>query len=88
MGIGAVFVSTLALSELKVPHNPPRDQQELLAATLQVIVSFVVLCSIIIRGSNPSSSRGFQKSLTVRRQMGCLFHSSPPAARSSLARFR
>jgi len=35
---------------LKVPHDPPRDQEELLAATLQVIVSFIVLCSIIIHG--------------------------------------
>ena len=54
MGVGAIFVSTLALSELKVPHDPPRDQEEFLAATLQVIVSFIVLCSIIIRWSNPS----------------------------------
>ena len=52
MGVGAVFISTLALSELKVPHDPPRDQEELLAATLQIIVSFVVLCSIIIRESD------------------------------------
>jgi sodium/hydrogen antiporter len=61
MGVGAVYVSTLALSELKVPHNPPQDQEELLAATLQVIVSFVVLCSIIIRGLNPSYHSGLQE---------------------------
>lgn len=54
MGVGAVFISTLALSQLKVPHDPPQDQEEFLAATLQVIVSFIVLCSIIIRGFNPS----------------------------------
>ena len=56
MGVGAVFISTLALSQLKVPHDPPQDQEEFLAATLQVIVSFIVLCSIIIRGFNPAYS--------------------------------
>jgi sodium/hydrogen antiporter len=48
MGVGAMFISTLALSRLPQPHNPPRSQQELLAATLQIIVSFIVLGSIII----------------------------------------
>ncbi|KAF7789589.1 hypothetical protein EIP86_000535 [Pleurotus ostreatoroseus] len=50
MGVGAVFVSTLALTRLPEPHSPPRNQQELLAATLQTIVSFVVLGSILIHG--------------------------------------
>ena len=54
MGVGAIFVSTLALSELKVPHDPPQDQEEFLAATLQIIVSFIVLCSIILREFRPS----------------------------------
>lgn len=49
MGVGAVFISTLALSRLPVPHDPPQDQQEMLAATLQPIVSFIVLGSILIR---------------------------------------
>lgn len=56
MGVGAVFISTLALSELKVPHDPPQNQEELLAATLQIIVSFIVLCSIIVRKFNSSAS--------------------------------
>lgn len=51
MGVGAVFVSTLALSELPTPHSPPQNQQELLAASLQTIVSFMVLGSIIVRES-------------------------------------
>ena len=42
-------MSTLALTRLPTPHSPPQDQQELLAATLQILVSFVVLGSIIIR---------------------------------------
>ena len=57
MGVGAIFVSTLALSELQTPHDPPQGQEEFLAATLQIIVSFIVLCSIIIRRSNPLSLR-------------------------------
>ncbi|KAJ7023275.1 Sodium/hydrogen exchanger family-domain-containing protein [Mycena alexandri] len=50
MGVGAVFVSTLALTRLPIPHDPPQNQQELLAATLQPIVAFVVLGSIVIHG--------------------------------------
>ena len=49
MGVGAIFISTLALSKLPKPNNPPGDQAELLAATLPTIVSFVVFGSIIIR---------------------------------------
>lgn len=49
MGVGAVFVSTLALSRLPIPQSPPQSQAEHLAATLQIIVSFVVLGSIFIR---------------------------------------
>jgi sodium/hydrogen antiporter len=49
MGVGAIFVSSLALQKLPIPHNPPENHVELLAATLQPIVSFVVLGSIIIR---------------------------------------
>lgn len=49
MGVGAVFVSTLALTRLPEPHSPPQNQQEYLAATLQTIVSFIVLGSIFIR---------------------------------------
>ncbi|KAJ7662619.1 Sodium/hydrogen exchanger [Mycena polygramma] len=52
MGVGAVFVSTLALTRLPTPHEPPQNQQELLAACLQPIVAFVVLGSIIVRMSD------------------------------------
>lgn len=54
MGVGAVFISTLALTRLPKPNNPPQDQQELLAASLQPIVAFVVLGSILIRQVNQS----------------------------------
>ncbi|KAG1867350.1 Cation/H+ exchanger [Suillus subluteus] len=46
----AVFVSALALTRLPTPENPPADQAQYLAATIQPIVSFVVLGSIIVHG--------------------------------------
>ncbi|TFY83606.1 hypothetical protein EWM64_g396 [Hericium alpestre] len=49
MGVGAVFISTLALSRLEAPHCPPQNQEELLAVTLQPIVAFVLLGSIIVQ---------------------------------------
>jgi len=59
MGVGAVFISTLAITRLPVPHDPPQNQPELLAASLQPIVSFIVLGSIILHGlSIPSFSFG------------------------------
>ena len=52
MGVGAIFISTLALTRLPEPSDPPANQAEFLAASLQPIVSFVVLCSILIRMSD------------------------------------
>lgn len=49
MGVGAVFISTLALTELATPNDPPQNQEELLALYIQPVVAFVVLGSIIIR---------------------------------------
>ena len=53
MGVSAIFVSTLAVTELPAPRSPPQSQAELLAATLQTIVGFVVLCSIVVRTCLP-----------------------------------
>ncbi|KAL1950565.1 hypothetical protein VTO73DRAFT_5689 [Trametes versicolor] len=50
MGIGAIFISTLAAEQLPTPHDPPEGQQELLAASIQPIVAFMVLCSIAVHG--------------------------------------
>ncbi|KAI5123463.1 hypothetical protein M0805_008833 [Coniferiporia weirii] len=50
IGVGAVFISTLAAGALPVPNNPTENQTEMLAATIQPIVSFMVLCSITIHG--------------------------------------
>ena len=50
MYTGAIFISTLAAEQLPHPHDPPESQEELLAATIQPIVAFMVLCSITIHG--------------------------------------
>ena len=51
MGVGAIFISTLAVHQLPTPSNPPQTQQDILTLSIQPIVSFVVLSSIIVRAS-------------------------------------
>lgn len=51
MGVGAVFISTLAVHRLPAPATPPKSQQDYLAVSIQPIVSFIVLSSVIIRES-------------------------------------
>ncbi|KAH9924662.1 Sodium/hydrogen exchanger family-domain-containing protein [Epithele typhae] len=50
MGIGAIFISTLAAQELPEAESPPQGQQQMLAATIQPIVAFMVLISIAVHG--------------------------------------
>ncbi|CAK5263608.1 unnamed protein product [Mycena citricolor] len=52
MGVGAVFVSTMALTRLAPPQNgdDPETQVAILAMCLQPIVAFLVLGSIFIHG--------------------------------------
>ena len=47
---GAVYISTLAVGYLPKPSNPPANQAEFLASTIQPIVAFMVLCSVAIHG--------------------------------------
>jgi hypothetical protein len=49
MGVGAVFVSTLAIHRLPEPQNPAESQPDILATVLHPVVGFVVLVSIIVR---------------------------------------
>jgi hypothetical protein len=53
MGVGAVFISTLAIHHLPSPQDPPVTQQDYLSLSLQPIVSFIVLSSIIVRECCP-----------------------------------
>ncbi|KAI9568563.1 Sodium/hydrogen exchanger family-domain-containing protein [Boletus coccyginus] len=50
VGIGAVYISTYAVTFLPKPSNPPANQAEFLASTIQPIVAFIVLCSVAIHG--------------------------------------
>ncbi|EPQ54422.1 hypothetical protein GLOTRDRAFT_61511 [Gloeophyllum trabeum ATCC 11539] len=50
MGIGAVFISTLAAEQLPRPEGAPETQSELLQASIQPIVAFMVLCSVAVHG--------------------------------------
>ncbi|KAK0195298.1 Sodium/hydrogen exchanger family-domain-containing protein [Armillaria mellea] len=62
--VGAIFISTLALTRLPEPQYPPETQPELLATMLQPIVSG----SIIIHGlSIPFFSMGRNVSRTLSR---------------------
>lgn len=53
MGVGAVFISTLAVTRLEDTDGPPSTQEDLLNHMLQPIVAFVVLGSILIREQIP-----------------------------------
>ncbi|EKM51776.1 uncharacterized protein PHACADRAFT_262112 [Phanerochaete carnosa HHB-10118-sp] len=50
IGIGAIYISTFAAEQLPEPSYPPQSQEELLASTIQPIVAFMVLCSILVHG--------------------------------------
>ncbi len=79
IGVGAVFISTLAQSRLEVPHDPPSSQQDILAIALQPIVSFVVLGSILTRMSPRFRFRGrFFIFAPVRWPFHSLLFSGPP----------
>jgi len=72
MGVGAVFISTLALHKLPTPSNPPQSQQDILSLAIPPIVSFVVLSSIIIHGlSIPffNIGRGVSRTLSLTKTL-------------------
>ncbi|EKM81148.1 hypothetical protein AGABI1DRAFT_112841 [Agaricus bisporus var. burnettii JB137-S8] len=50
MGVGALFIASLAKHRLPEPRNPPETQEDYLAMALYPVVSFVVLISIIVHG--------------------------------------
>ena len=64
---GAIFISSLATEILPRPQKPPANQAEHLAALIQPVVAFMVLCSILIHGlSIPFFSLG-RRVTTVTR---------------------
>ncbi|KAF8887097.1 Sodium/hydrogen exchanger family-domain-containing protein [Infundibulicybe gibba] len=59
IGVGAIFISTLASEYIHKHHTGDDPQIELLAQTIEPIVAFMVLCSITIHGlSIPGFSLG------------------------------
>ncbi|PPR07919.1 hypothetical protein CVT24_000899 [Panaeolus cyanescens] len=59
IGIGAVFISTLAIEVLHNAHKEDDEQIKILMETIQPIVAFMVLTSILVHGlSVPSFSLG------------------------------
>ncbi|KZT32226.1 Sodium/hydrogen exchanger [Sistotremastrum suecicum HHB10207 ss-3] len=80
MGVGAVYISTLALTKLPKASDPPASQAEQLSATIQPIVAFIVLCSIIVHGlSIPFFNLG--------RHVRTMSHTSP-WTETSTSKFR
>jgi len=49
MGVGAVYISTLALTQLPPARNPPQDQTDIVTLAIRPIVSFMVIVSLVIR---------------------------------------
>ena len=65
--IDAVFIFTLAAETLPRPQIPPANQAERIAALIQPVVAFMVLCSILIHSlSIPFFSLG-RRVTTVTR---------------------
>ncbi|KAI9442364.1 Sodium/hydrogen exchanger family-domain-containing protein [Lactarius indigo] len=69
MGVSAIFVSTLAQSRLKTPHDPPQTQEDHLAIALQPIVAFVVLGSILTHGLSIPFFSASHRTLTITRSI-------------------
>jgi hypothetical protein len=68
MGVGAVFIATLAKTKLPEPQEEPIGQAEILSASIQPIVYFLVLISILCREccSRPGSRVKASRLLTRR----------------------
>jgi hypothetical protein len=74
IGVGAIFISTLAAKKLPpVGSDGPQDQVELLAASIQPIVAFMVICSITIRKQLYILSRVTHLVAAIRRLVHSLF---------------
>lgn len=78
MGVGAVFIATLAKTKLPEPHEDgPIGQAEILSATIQPIVFFLVLVSVLCRESyRVVNSIRAPADAQIRPQMDCLSPSS------------
>jgi NhaP-type Na+/H+ or K+/H+ antiporter len=55
MGVGAIFIGTLAQQRLPTPNSPPETGLDYLSYSIQPVVYFVVLSSILVSYSLASS---------------------------------
>ncbi|KAF9478628.1 hypothetical protein BDN70DRAFT_921783 [Pholiota conissans] len=72
MGVGAVFISTLAVHRLGTPTIPPITQQDHLTLAIHPVVCFVVLASIVIHGlSIPffNMGRNITQTITISKSL-------------------
>lgn len=81
MGVGAVFISTLALTQLPSARDPPQDQIDILVLAIRPIVSFMVIVSLLIHGlSIPLSRVGLKvhhRALSITQTWNSLMPSIP-----------
>jgi hypothetical protein len=49
VGVGAIFIVTLAVEQLPRPEGPPQSQTDILALSIEPVIAFMVMCSILIR---------------------------------------
>ncbi|PVG00266.1 hypothetical protein CPB86DRAFT_805957 [Serendipita vermifera] len=79
MGVGAIFIATLALEKLPHPHKPPQNQTDILALSIEPIIAFMVMCSILIHGlSIPFFNLGRRvHSITMTRTLSLRGHHEP-----------
>lgn len=49
VGVGAIFIATLAAEKLPHPEGPPQNQADILALAIEPVIAFIVMCSILIR---------------------------------------
>ena len=50
MGVGALFIATLAVERLPTPTYPPESHLDILSLTIKPIVYFLIMCSILVHG--------------------------------------
>ncbi|KAI0032795.1 Sodium/hydrogen exchanger family-domain-containing protein, partial [Vararia minispora EC-137] len=80
MGIGAVFISTLAMGQLPRVDGTPETDAEMVAAAIQPIVAFMVVVSIVIHGlSIPFFSLGRRVHTMTRTYTGTRTWSRQPS---------
>jgi NhaP-type Na+/H+ or K+/H+ antiporter len=57
MGVGAIFIGTLAQQRLPTPHHPPETGLDYLSYSIQPVVYFIVLSSILVSFMLPQPRR-------------------------------